>query len=122
MKHTPSGLIASLSLAGPECNAFGKDIRHLLLSVTHETESRLHVHIYDKAERQFQIPESVLKSPGGTIAATESDLDVCRLSFVCYYDMRFDRLILATQFKYDSEPFGFYIVRKRTGEIIFDTR
>ena len=82
MKYTSSGLVASLSLAGPECNAFGKDIHHLLLSVTHETESRLHVHIYDKAERQFQIPESVLKSPCGTIAATESDLDVCRLCVI----------------------------------------
>jgi alpha-glucosidase len=76
--HTLSGLAASLSLAGPECNAFGKDIHGLVLLVTHETDSRLHVHIYDKAKRQFQIPESTLKSPGGAIAATESDLAVCR--------------------------------------------
>lgn len=76
VRHTLSGLAASLSLAGPECNAFGRDIHQLLLSVTHETESRLHVHIYDKLERQFQIPESTLKSLGGVVATTESDLDV----------------------------------------------
>lgn len=26
------------------------------------------------------------------------------------------------QFKYDADPFAFWIVRKRAGDIIFDTR
>jgi alpha-glucosidase len=84
VNHTLSGLTASLSLAGPECNAFGRDIHQLVLSVTHETESRLHVHIYDEVKRQFQIPESTLKSSGGKIAKEQSDLEARRLSISIY--------------------------------------
>lgn len=76
MQLTPMSLTASLSLAGPACNAFGADIHDLILSANYETSSRLHVHIYDKAKTQFQIPESILRSPGGAADATRSDFEV----------------------------------------------
>jgi hypothetical protein len=35
-----NGFTAQLNLAGPPCNAFGKDILNLTLQVTYETSSR----------------------------------------------------------------------------------
>ncbi|KAJ7610199.1 hypothetical protein FB45DRAFT_1066370 [Roridomyces roridus] len=49
LKETPNGLTASLALAGPACNAFGQDIANLTIQVIYETESRLHMHIFDTA-------------------------------------------------------------------------
>lgn len=40
IKQTNTGLTASLSLAGPACNAFGQDIANLTIQVTYETSSR----------------------------------------------------------------------------------
>lgn len=72
---TSYGLTAFLTLAGPACNAFGTDIKDLVLNVTHETSSRLHVHIFDKAQSQFQIPEKYWPRPVGTYAGA-SDFEV----------------------------------------------
>ena len=38
---TNAGLLASLYLAGPACNAFGTDIANLTLEVTYEQQERL---------------------------------------------------------------------------------
>lgn len=75
---TPSSFTAHLSLAGPPCNAFGRDIAELVLSVVYEERHKLHVHVYDREERQFQIPESLLLKPqaGEGVGKGESDLEV----------------------------------------------
>ncbi|KAF8318461.1 glycoside hydrolase family 31 protein [Clavulina sp. PMI_390] len=99
--HTSSSIVATLSLAGLPCYAFGNDIHDLILSVDYETNSRLHVHIYDAAQKQFQIPENLLpRPPSGSSSSHNSDLE----------------------FHYETHPFAFWIVRKRTGDVIFDTR
>lgn len=93
------GLIASLSQAGKACNAFGNDISSLTLSVEYESSNRLHVHIYDTAQTQYQLPDSVFARPGGTDRKGASDL----------------------VFNYTSSPFEFWVARS-SGEVLFDTR
>lgn len=43
-----NGVKAYLQLAGDACNAFGNDVRNLVLEATYETKERLHVQIYDQ--------------------------------------------------------------------------
>ena len=40
LRETRRGLTAELNLAGPACNAFGRDVTNLTLEVTYDTESR----------------------------------------------------------------------------------
>ena len=40
LKENQNGFTAQLNLAGPPCNAFGKDILNLTIQVTHDTASR----------------------------------------------------------------------------------
>ncbi|THU98209.1 hypothetical protein K435DRAFT_885246 [Dendrothele bispora CBS 962.96] len=102
------GLTAKLSLAGPACNAFGIDISNLTIEVTYETTSRLHVNIFDTAQKQFTIPEEVISRP-----PPPTD------SFVHTSDLVFN---------YQSSPFAFWITRRTDSEgleasmPLFDTR
>ncbi|KAJ6607818.1 glycosyl hydrolases family 31-domain-containing protein [Mycena sp. CBHHK59/15] len=104
LSETKNGLTAKLNLAGAECNAFGKDVANLTIQVTYETESRLHVNIFDTANSQFTIPESVFVRPNasGSNNARKSDL----------------------VFNYDATPFAFWITRRSApgAAPLFDTR
>ena len=70
----------------------------------YETKSRLHVHIYDTAQHQYQIDETIIPRPSRTLASTasgtESELD----------------------FQYNESPFEFWVTRKQDGQVLFDTR
>ncbi|KAG9311239.1 glycoside hydrolase family 31 protein [Chiua virens] len=98
------GLTAQLSLAGKPCDAFGKDIADLTIEVTYQSRKTLHVKLYDTADQQFIIPESVIErlSPPTESFTGSSDL----------------------VFNYDSSPFAFWITRRSDPDImpIFDTR
>ncbi|EIW75706.1 glycoside hydrolase family 31 protein [Coniophora puteana RWD-64-598 SS2] len=104
LSHNEHGITASLSLAGDACNAFGKDIANLTIEVVYETESRLHVHIYDTAKNQFTIPDTVVARPAPPTQShtTTSDLE----------------------FSYDASPFAFWITRRSQPDAmpLFDTR
>ncbi|EJU04814.1 hypothetical protein DACRYDRAFT_20425 [Dacryopinax primogenitus] len=100
VQENESGVQALLKLSGPACNAFGVTIPSLTLSVTYETESRLHVHIYDTAEQQYQLPQSVLARPPASVPSSTSDF----------------------AFHYTSSPFAFWVEKRSTGAVIFDTR
>jgi alpha-glucosidase len=91
---------ADLSLAGAPCNAFGEDIADLKLEVEYQTESRLHVKIYDAAQQIYQVPESVFPRP------SSDDVDPS------------DAVL---SFSYETEPFSFAITREGTNESLFDT-
>ncbi|KAK4687888.1 alpha-glucosidase, partial [Tremellales sp. Uapishka_1] len=97
------GILAPLTSLG-QCNAYATDIQSLVLSVEYETTSRLHVHIYDSALHQFQVPDDFLPRPNATLsgpsAIQESDLE----------------------FAYNSSPFEFWVTRKTDGQVLFDTR
>ncbi|KAI5451157.1 hypothetical protein NCC49_002033 [Naganishia albida] len=95
------GILAKLALNGEGCNAFGNDIANLVVSVEYETKQRLHVHIYDADKKQYQIPNSIWPRPDpSSVDAKTSDL----------------------VFNHDPNPFAFWITRRSTGAIIFDTR
>ncbi|GHJ90126.1 hypothetical protein NliqN6_6528 [Naganishia liquefaciens] len=95
------GILASMSMNGDGCKAFGNDIANLMLSVEYETEQRLHVHIYDADKKQYQLPNSIWPRP------EPSSVDPNTSELV---------------FNHDPNPFAFWITRRSTGEIIFDTR
>ena len=125
LHETKNGLTAHLSLAGPACNAFGRDINNLTLRVTYDTKSRsvhicislplrtltsahllsLHVNIYDTAESQFAIPSSVIELDSGS-----KDASLKRTSDLV--------------FNYESSPFAFWITRRSEphAQPLFDTR
>ncbi|KAF2646100.1 hypothetical protein P280DRAFT_512306 [Massarina eburnea CBS 473.64] len=91
---------ADLTLAGTACNAYGTDLVDLKLEVVYETESRLHVKIYDAEELAYQVPESLFPRP------SSNDIDPADS---------------ALAFSYTSSPFTFSIRRKSTNETLFDT-
>ncbi|KAJ8585481.1 hypothetical protein M405DRAFT_408372 [Rhizopogon salebrosus TDB-379] len=104
LQESDIGLTAQLTLAGPACNAFGLDISDLTIEVTYQSLSTLHVKIYDTANQQFTIPESVIEIP---VAPTTSYLGSSDLVF-----------------NYDATPFAFWITRRSDPDAmpLFDTR
>ncbi|EFY89506.1 alpha-glucosidase [Metarhizium acridum CQMa 102] len=70
VKTSGSGLTADLRLAGKACDAYGDDLKQLVLEVTYETDDRLHVKIQDKDNQVYQVPESVFPRPGGSSSAS----------------------------------------------------
>lgn len=101
---TSTGVTAHLSLAGPACNAFGHDIANLTLEATYESDTRLHVNIFDTARSQFTVPSSVVAVPR---ASGLSHMDSSELVF-----------------NYETSPFAFWITRRSSPDAapLFDTR
>ncbi|KAI0968937.1 glycosyl hydrolases family 31-domain-containing protein [Xylaria arbuscula] len=93
-------LTADLSLAGDPCNIYGTDITDLKLLVEYQTDTRVHVKIYDADLQVYQIQESVLPRPssGGVLASDA-----------------------AIQFKLTEKPFSFSISRTGSDEVLFNT-
>ncbi|WEW58161.1 glycosyl hydrolase [Emydomyces testavorans] len=100
VQEKPFQLEANLELIGEGCGIYGPDIPELSLSVTYETDSRIHVIIQDAAKKRYQVPEVVFPRPqfaGADPKATD------------------------LAFKFRESPFSFSISRSSTGEILFDT-
>lgn len=112
--HSASGFTVPLMLAGEACNAFGVDIHNLTLSVVHETAHRLHVHIHDAANQQFQLPHDLLPRPS-------SDPTKVKGVSVEESDLHFHHTGQQGQ-NSTEDAWAFWIERKSSGEIIFDTR
>lgn len=109
-EEAESGFTAKLALAGKACNAYGVDIHNLTLAVVYEKPEQLHVHIYDTAKNQYQLPNGlVFDRPGddpsekGFSTADESHLEFHHTGT-------------------GKSPWAFWITRKSNGEVIFDTR
>ncbi|KAG0697210.1 glycoside hydrolase family 31 protein [Suillus ampliporus] len=104
LQESDIGLTAQLTLAGPACNAFGLDISDLTIEVTYQSQSTLHVEIYDTANQQFTIPESVIERPAVPTASYTGSSDLV--------------------FNYDATPFAFWITRRSDPDAmpLFDTR
>ncbi|KAK5994888.1 putative alpha/beta-glucosidase agdC [Cladobotryum mycophilum] len=94
-----SGLTADLTLAGAACDAYGQDLKDLVLQVTYENDNRIHVKIQDKGNQVYQVPESVFPRPKGTSRVNGSNL----------------------KFAYKESPFSFTISRARNNEVLFDS-
>eukprot|EP00803_Ostreobium_quekettii_P001737 evm.model.scf_239.2 EVM.evm.TU.scf_239.2 scf_239:64691-80252(-) len=98
-KETGSGVQATLVLASPALPSLGPDISPLKLSVSYETNTRLHVKLTDPTEARWEVPESLLPRPAPSKA-----------SYGTLYD-----------FNYTKSPFGFTVSRKENGEVLFNT-
>ncbi|KAG9103826.1 hypothetical protein FRC06_007804, partial [Ceratobasidium sp. 370] len=99
VKTNSNGLTADLTLAGT-CGIYGSDIQQLRLQVTYEDQSRIHVKIGDSAGKRYEVPEEVFPRPTSKVTASSADI----------------------VFKYVASPFSFSISRKKTGEVLFDTK
>ncbi|KAI0022960.1 glycoside hydrolase family 31 protein [Xylariomycetidae sp. FL0641] len=98
---TGATVTADLSLAGnASCNIYADDIANLKLLVEYQTESRLHVKIYDANEDVFQVQANVLPRPSSQNVAPAD---------------------AALQFSFIEDPFSFSVSRTSTGEVLFNT-
>ncbi|KAH8695574.1 putative lysosomal alpha-glucosidase [Talaromyces proteolyticus] len=95
-----SSLTADLSLAGDACNVYGSDVSNLKLLVEYQTDSRLHVKIYDAEEQVYQIPASVLETPSGQHGSSSSASDLT--------------------FSYTTNPFSFAVQRRSNQDVLFN--
>ncbi|KAI0808705.1 glycosyl hydrolases family 31-domain-containing protein [Xylaria sp. FL0064] len=93
-------LTADLSLASTACDVYGTDLTDLKLLVEYQTESRLHVKIYDAGLQVYQLQESVLPRPSSQgVLASDA----------------------AIQFNLTEDPFSFSISRTSSNEVLFNT-
>ncbi|KAG8735702.1 hypothetical protein FRC12_017953 [Ceratobasidium sp. 428] len=99
VKTNSNGLTADLTLAAT-CGIYGSDIQQLKLEVTYEDPSRVHVKIADSAGKRYEVPEEVFPRPTSKVSSSSADL----------------------VFKYVASPFSFSVSRKKTGEVLFDTK
>jgi alpha-glucosidase len=95
------GIDGTLELIG-NCTAYGPDYPTLNLTVRYETADRLRVQIRDVEGKAHVVPDDVASWPKvgeNNVGKEQSKLE----------------------FQWQSEPFSFKIVKKDTGEVIFDT-
>ena len=105
--ETTSGFAADLTIAGPNCQAFGNDIADLALVIQFQTPERLNVKIYPKYivtsnSTRYILPSSIVPAPGwdGQTSVGDSDLKIT----------------------WTNEPtFQFKISRTSTSEELFST-
>ncbi|KAI9369323.1 glycosyl hydrolases family 31-domain-containing protein [Aspergillus egyptiacus] len=102
VEENSRSLTADLTLAGEPCNTYGLDIESLKLEVEYETDSRLHVIIYDSDENVYQVPESVFPRPAVDQQAKSDSAPEIKFSFEEY-------------------PFSFAITRVSNGETLFNS-
>ncbi|CAO2651810.1 Nn.00g000930.m01.CDS01 [Neocucurbitaria sp. VM-36] len=100
VQRSDSRFTADLSLAGTECNLYGQDLQDLRFLAEWQTDSRLHIIIYDKDEQVYQVPDFVVPRPSGSVSSDASLLDV----------------------SIEEEPFSFTVTRKENSEEIFSTK
>ncbi|KAH7227326.1 glycosyl hydrolases family 31-domain-containing protein [Fusarium oxysporum] len=107
IKRGLKGVKADLTIAGPNCQAFGNDIRDLVLEVEYQTKERLNVKIFPKYlskqnGTQYILPDSLVFEPGRDEKTTISNSD-----------LRFDFT--------NSPSFQFKITRSCNREVLFST-
>ena len=108
VQHKQNGLTATLNLQGGSCNVYGTDIDTLALEVDVQTAQRLRISIQpaylDSSNMsQYILPDELVHLPEQGVVMTDTqDIDL--------------------QFSYFNEPtFGFTVLRKSTGDVLFDT-
>lgn len=101
VRSDSTGVDGTLTILG-NCSAYGPDYPTLTLSVSFETADRLRVRITDTQNKAHIVPDDVASWPApGTnkVDNGTSNLD----------------------FQWQENPFGFKVVRKSDGEVLFNT-
>ncbi|KAL4919930.1 glycosyl hydrolases family 31-domain-containing protein [Aspergillus aurantiobrunneus] len=107
VQHTTQGFSASLVLAGDPCNVYGTDVDSLTLKVEFQDTDRLNIQIIPtfvdaSNETWYILPEELVPRPTAVPDALESHSDFT--------------------VTWANEPtFNFQVIRKVTGEVLFDT-
>ncbi|KAJ1026727.1 hypothetical protein NDA16_002325 [Ustilago loliicola] len=114
-QHGFTARLAQLALAGDACHAYGVGIANLTWSVVYEKKHQLHVHIYDTAKHQYQLPNGLIfdrpsDNPDEVDGSTAEESDL-----VFHHTAE-----NGTQSSNGS--WAFWIARKSSGDVIFDTR
>ena len=106
VQASSSGVIATLKLAGPACNAYGTDIDTLNLVVQYQDLDRLSVNIFpsniDSSNSSwYLLPTWAALKPGIGSFTGQGDLE----------------------FSWDNDPtFSFTVTRRSTGDVLFSTK
>ena len=104
LTKTEDGLFGILTLRGEAKNIYGYDFTALNLTVSYQAKERLNVRVQplNLTSDVFILPDEIVPRPSTELPINIADSDLL--------------------FEYESDNFGFAIVRKSTGEAIFDTR
>jgi len=104
LTKTDSGLFGILTIRGKPKNIYGYDFSTLNLTVSYQAKERLNVRVQplNLTSDVFILPDEIVPRPSVDEAFSIGDSDLL--------------------FEYESDNFGFAIVRKSTGEALFDTR
>ncbi|GLJ08594.1 hypothetical protein SUGI_0092000 [Cryptomeria japonica] len=118
VKDSKGNLFGQLQLIN-KTEIYGSDLEELQLVVSYETEDRLHLSITDAQKPRWEVPQELLPreratflsqktsnnsfANGGETGQPESDH---------HHEL---------QFSYTTNPFGFSIMRKSSGEVLFNT-
>ena len=113
-KQSAHGFTAQLALAGEACNAYGVDLGNLTLSVVYEKKHQLHVHIYDEDKQQYQLPNGLLYERPSDDPAEVADGSSADESDLVFHH--------TAENGTSSGSWAFWIQRKNSGDVIFDTR
>lgn len=119
IKESKSGFTVPLALGGQSCNAYGVDVQNLTLSVVYEKEHQLHVHIYDTAKQQYQLPTDLIFN------RSESDPEKVKNGATKETSHLEFHHTAENETTNSQEPWAFWITRKGASSDatpLFDTR
>ncbi|PWN36503.1 Alpha-glucosidase subunit 1 [Meira miltonrushii] len=118
VKESKSGFTVPLSLAGQACNAYGVDVKNLTLAVVYEKVHQLHVHIYDTAKNQYQLPDDLIFNRSSSDPEKVQDGATKESSHLEFHHT-------AENDSNSQDPWAFWITRKGAAADatpLFDTR
>ncbi|USW49247.1 Putative glycoside hydrolase family 31, galactose mutarotase-like domain superfamily [Septoria linicola] len=107
VNHTANGFTATLDLAGEACNVYGTDVETLAVELSLQSSHRLRlsiqpVYLDDTNRTQYILNENIIPVPQQEDSGSQ-DIDL--------------------QFSWSNNPtFSFTVVRKSTGDVLFDTK
>uniref|UniRef100_A0A9I9DP24 Maltase n=1 Tax=Cucumis melo TaxID=3656 RepID=A0A9I9DP24_CUCME len=96
---------------------YGPDLPTLTLQATFESKDRLRVRITDSTRERWEIPDHIIPRPSNSLIRSlpENHVASPKPSFIS--DPASDLIFTL----YDTAPFGFSVLRRSSGDVLFDT-